>query len=167
MWTNYSQKGTQKIDLSSAPVALKQWAGSKSPDFEHIPSKLSPEHVNETITWYLSLQPKCRSKKFPPPRNVRFNMDDYDRLMKVGAKGFFLVLMAISWIPVSGYSSNLAIRTTTSFIEDVIWLMEEMLDSVVGLDDVVVKLKDVPNAKKRVHQPGRPTRTSKRRKSSN
>lgn len=107
------------------------------------------------------MQPPSRRKVWPPSRNVRFVLSQYDRFQKVGAKGFFLILMAISWIPSCGYSSNIAIRITTELIEDVMWLMSEMLDAVGGLSDVVVSLKDATSNKRKASSGGRPAKRAK------
>lgn len=149
------------MDLSNAPTALKAWAQSKTPEFTTLPAKLTPAHVEETLTWYRSLLPSSRQRRWPASQKS-FSLSDYDHLKKPGAKGFFLVLMAVSWIPTSGYASNVAVRTTSELVSDIMWIMTEMLDAIGGLEDVVVNLKDSTSALKRTAASN--GRSSKRRR---
>jgi len=115
-----------KINVDGAPAALKQWASKRGRDVWAEPNKLTSGHSQETLQWYLSLQPDSRSKTWPPTYDHDYDPSKWDNLRKSGPNGLYLVLMSLSWIPSSSGAPD-DLENLNLMVNDVIWVMNSLV----------------------------------------
>lgn len=99
-------------------------------DFDRIPSKASDGNqlYHDIVTWYRSLLPPALAKSWPPPHDVDVDHNDWAQLSKSTANGFFLLLLASSWLP--SLSPSAPESDIRALVEELVWSLQQMTASI-------------------------------------
>ena len=89
---------------------------------------LEPDLLEQTITWYCRLQPLERGSSWPLVRADSPRDWDWKALKKGGSGGIYLLLVAISWIPICGAQDDQKFK---DLISDVKWVLAVLTELII------------------------------------
>jgi hypothetical protein len=116
-----------QISIKAAPKAVLKWRAFNNNNMWTVPSNLDPSHLEDTITWYIRLQPLARGAKWPLARGPDATSWDWKEVSKGGRGGIFLLLMAVSWFPKCGAADE---ERMNEVVDDIKWVLRTLTERI-------------------------------------
>lgn len=140
-----SQAAKDRLATSQLPDAIVVWLRGDR-DFYKIPTAVHPPDVfiKNLILWYHSLQPSSRRIKWdyltdfnPPYGTLPAHPEEWNDIRKGGPYGLFLIILALSWLPVNMRYAEERIKIE-ALIKDFTWVLKLISNPVYMNQNVPV-----------------------------